>query len=43
MPYQIMQTIIEKAQKRGINTQGLKSLDRKITEALALLEAEQDQ
>jgi hypothetical protein len=41
--YQIMQTIIEKAQRRGINTKGLKSLDRKITEALALLEAEQDQ
>ena len=41
--YQIMQTILEKAKKRGINTKGLKSLDRKITEAMAILEAEQDE
>ena len=34
--YQIMQTILDKARKRGINTRGLKSLDRKITEALAI-------
>ncbi len=41
--YQAAQTILEKAQKIGISTKGLKSLDRKITEALALLEAGEDE
>lgn len=40
--YQITQTILEKAQKMGLSTKGLKSLDRKITEAMALLAAEQE-
>lgn len=39
---QIAQTILEKAQQMGIPTQGLKSLDRKITEALTLLEAKNE-
>jgi hypothetical protein len=41
--YQIAQTILEKAQKMGISTKGLKSLDRKITEAMALLYSEQEE
>ena len=43
MLIQIAQTILEKAQQMGLPTQGLKSLDRKITEAMALLEAESDE
>lgn len=41
--YQTAQTILEKAQQMGISTKGLKSLDRKITEAMAILAAEQDE
>ena len=41
--YQIAQTILEKAQKMGFSTKGLKSLDRKITEAMALLAAEHEE
>ena len=40
--YQTAQTILEKAQRMGISIQGLKSLDRKITEAMAILAAEQE-
>ncbi len=40
---QIAQTILEQAQQMGLPTQGLKSLDRKITEAMALLAAELDE
>lgn len=40
--HQIMQTILDRARRRGISTKGLKSLDRKITEAMGILEAEQD-
>lgn len=36
--YQIAQSILEKAKKMGLSIQGLKSLDRKITEAIAILE-----
>lgn len=38
--FQVAQTIIEKAQSLGMEIDGLKSLDRKITAALALLEEE---
>lgn len=38
--YQISQLIIEKAEILGIEPEGLKSFDRKITEALALLNEE---
>jgi hypothetical protein len=39
---QIAQTILEQAQQMGLPTSGLKSLDRKITEAMALLDTESD-
>ena len=38
--YQIAQSILDKAKKMGISTHGLKSLDRKITEAIAVLKTE---
>lgn len=39
---QIAQMILEQAQQMGLPTQGLKSLDRKITEAMMLLDTEPD-
>ena len=41
--FQIAQTILEQAQQMGLPTPGLKSLDRKITEAMTLLDAESDE
>jgi hypothetical protein len=38
--FQISQTLLEKALEIGIETEGLKSLDRKIKESLDLLETE---
>lgn len=38
--YQVAQSILEKAQAMGMETEGMKSLDRKITDALELLEEE---
>lgn len=39
---QIAQTILEKAQQQGISTRRLKSLERKITQAMTLLEEEKE-
>lgn len=38
--FKISQTILDKAQEIGLEAEGLKSLDRKITEALELLDEE---
>jgi hypothetical protein len=38
--FQIAQVIIEKARSLGIDSGGLKSIDRKITEALKIIEEE---
>jgi hypothetical protein len=40
--YQITQTLLDKAQEIGLELEGLKSLDRKITEALELLYEESE-
>lgn len=38
--FQITQLLLEKAEALGMETEGLKSMDRKITEALELLAEE---
>ncbi len=41
-PHQIAQAVMEKAESMGVDTMGLKSFERKITEALIFLEEEKE-